>query len=83
MREIYTNVRSPETVSQGGVVEEGQERVVYGDKTLRVVWQGDRVYFDDAAMIGEPECVLGVSEAQMDEIVRGWQREREQKRDGR
>ena len=65
------------------MAEAQREHIVYGDRTLRIVWQGDRVFWDRVDDDGDPECLLGISKAQMDEVCRGWQREREQERDGR
>lgn len=57
---------------------ETSEHVIYGDRHVRVVMTERNVYFDVAESGAEPDCVLGLSRAQMDEIVRGYGREKEQ-----
>lgn len=54
------------------------ENVIYGDRNLRVVMTDRNVYVDVCEDGGEHNCVLGLSRAQMDEICRGYAREREQ-----
>lgn len=59
------------------------ERVVYGDSTVMVQMDAHHVYFSDTDDNGYPTALLNLSRAQMDEIVRGYEREKEQERDGR
>lgn len=60
------------------------ERTIYGDTTTHVVMTPTKVYVDriyyDAQ---EPECVLALSREQFDAIVDGYEREKEQERNGR